>query len=152
MITIRDAMREEVPALLRLARSAGTLDLHTPYTYWTLTAAGIVLLALDDTRPVGLLTALRAADPARAFLWQVGLVPEARGRGIAARLLDTFRDRALAQGIDAVDLTIAADNTASFAMMHRFAQRHGLMLAATGETGDADGAMANETAYTINLA
>lgn len=146
--TIRQATPADVPALLALVQETGMLDLHTPYTYWTLTHAGLVLVAERDGRPVGLLTAMRALQPDRLFLWQVGLLAPLRGTGLAQRLLDTFLTQAQALGAHTVDLTIAPDNAASRAMMERCCARHGLSMAATGRTF---GTAIDETLFAIRL-
>ncbi|MCH7628652.1 MAG: GNAT family N-acetyltransferase [Proteobacteria bacterium] len=146
--SIRDATPADVPALLDLVRETGTLDLHTPYTYWTLTHAGLVLVAERDGRLVGLLTALRACEPDRLFLWQVGLLAALRGTGLAQRLLNAFLAHARALGTRSVDLTIAPGNAASRAMMERFCARHGLSMVATGETF---GPASEETLFVIGL-
>ncbi len=146
--TIRPATADDVPALLALVRDAGTLDLHTPYTYWTLAHAGLVLVAEQQGQPVGLLTALRALQPDRLFLWQVGLLAPVRGTGLAQRLLEAFLAQTQALGTHTVELTIAPDNTPSRAMMERFCARHGLSMVATGQTF---GTASDETLFAIQL-
>lgn len=148
---IRLATPADVPALLALVRDTGTLDLHTPYTYWTLTHSGLVLVAEHDGRLVGLLTALRGIAADHLFLWQVGLLAAMRGSGLAQALLDSMFDRARTLGIRAIDLTIAADNAASRRMIERFCARHALALESTGETGNTNGAMTNEELLRIAL-
>ncbi len=146
--TIRPAIADDVPALLALVRDAGTLDLHTPYTYWTLTHAGLVLVAEEQGHLVGVLTALRALEPDCLFLWQVGLLAHLRGTGLAQRLLDAFLTQAQALGTATVTLTIATDNTPSRAMMERFCARHGLSMMAGGQTF---GTASDETLFVIRL-
>lgn len=148
---IRTATPADVPALLDLVRDTGTLDLHTPYTYWALAHAGVILVAERDGVLVGLLTAMRAPEGSAMLLWQVGLRESERGTGLSQRLLDAFLDEARALGVGAVTLTIAEDNLASQGMMQRFAARHGLVLERIGDTGPAATAMALETLYRIKL-
>lgn len=147
-VTIRSATPADVPALLALVREVGTLDLHTPYTYWTLVHAGIVLLAEHEGRSAGLLTAMRARQPDRLFLWQVGLLRAMHGTGLAQRLLDAFLIEARTLGTRKIDLTIAPENHASRAMMDRFCSRHGLTMSSVGQTC---GPMAPETLLSITL-
>lgn len=146
--TIRPATPADVPALIALVQETGTLDLHTPYTYWTLTHAGLVLVAEREGQLVGLLTALRARAPDHLFLWQVGLLAPVRGTGLAQRLLDSFLMNARKLGARTVDLTIAPENAASRAMMERFCARHGLSMVTTGQTF---GTETDETLFTIGL-
>lgn len=148
---IRTATPADVPALLDLVRHTGTLDLHTPYTYWALAHAGVILVAERDGVLVGLLTAMRAPEGSVMLLWQVGLRESERGTGLSQRLLDAFLDEARALGVGAVTLTIAEDNLASQGMMQRFATRHGLVLERVGDTGPAATVMALETLYRLKL-
>lgn len=147
----RHATPADVPALLDLVRATGTLDLHTPYTYWALAHAGLVFVAERNGALVGLLSALRAPEGEAMLLWQVGLRESERGTGLSQRLLDAFFGQARALGVGTVTLTIADDNLASQGMMRRFAARHGLTLERVGDTASAAPAMALETLYRMKL-
>ncbi|WP_225205935.1 GNAT family N-acetyltransferase [Novosphingobium huizhouense] len=149
--TIRPATAADVPALLDLVRAAGTLDRHTPYTYWALVNAGLVLVAEREGALVGLLTAMRAVEGEAMLLWQVGLREAERGTGLSQRLLDAFLREAHGLGVGAITLTIAEDNRASLGMMRRFAERHGFALEPVGDTAPAASVMALETLYAMKL-
>ena len=70
------------------------------------------LLAEHDGAPAGLAWAKAdGADPAVAELFQVWVAPEARGQGIAARLLRTAIDWARERGFRAMTLGVTEGDT-----------------------------------------
>lgn len=120
-------------ALWRIARDSAVLDLNSPYAYllWCRDFAATSIVAEDTTGPVGFLTGyVRPDDPSVYLVWQVAVDRPARGRGLAASMLDrAFLD---AHGRDDrvrwLETTITDDNTASRTLFGRFAERHGAAL------------------------
>ena len=55
------------------------------------------------------------------MVWQVAVDEQHRGQGLARRMLDALVDR-LGDGVDHLETTIAADNTASIALFSSFAE------------------------------
>lgn len=51
---------------------------------------GLTLLALDDTKPTAMGGAFAPDDRPTVFVWGMWTAPEARGRGVGARLLDAL--------------------------------------------------------------
>lgn len=66
--------------------------------------------------------------PETLFVWQVAVAPEARGEGLALRMLDELLVRPAAAGASVLTTTITADNGASWALFEAFARRHGAIL------------------------
>jgi GNAT superfamily N-acetyltransferase len=75
---------------------------------------GISLLALDDGKPVGFVTAgtMYIADLGKRIGWvsQVGSDPAWRGRGVAAGLIASVMEACGREGFDAVGLHVNVDN------------------------------------------
>jgi ribosomal protein S18 acetylase RimI-like enzyme len=86
----------------------------------------IVLGAFDPelVAHVGLRREGRKKRAHKATLWGLYVAPEARGRGIGLRLLETLIDHAKkAPGLTVVELTVMADNTHAFALYQRLGFR-----------------------------
>jgi diaminobutyrate acetyltransferase len=115
-------------AMWHLARSVG-LDLNSPYAYVLLadefSASSIVAEAdvADGGEIVGFVMGFHPPrDPSTLFVWQIGVAPEARNRGIGARMLDELLARCGARWLEA---TVTPSNTASAALFQGTAVRHG---------------------------
>lgn len=120
-------------AMWRLARDTQVLDLNSSYAYllWGRDFARTSVLAADDGRPCGFVSGyLRPDEPGILMIWQVAVAEEARGRGLAGRMLDHLVDR-LRSGsapITHLETTITADNEASIALFTSLARRRGVEL------------------------
>lgn len=68
----------------------------------------------------------RPDDGATAFVWQMGVAGEARGRGLGAHLLAAWFARcARRSDVRFLEATVAPGNQASRALLSSFAARHG---------------------------
>lgn len=78
----------------------------------------IALIASDDMggteKPLGYLIALAAGED--ADLAAIGVLPAARRRGIAGRLLDALRETARAAGLAGIVLEVDAANSAAIGL------------------------------------
>lgn len=87
------------------------------------------VLAERGGKLLGWISAYRPpATPDRLFVWQVAVHPDARGEGLAARMLDELIARPAAAGAETLTTTITEDNPASWALFEAFARRHGATL------------------------
>ncbi|MFJ4470313.1 diaminobutyrate acetyltransferase [Streptomyces sp. NPDC089424] len=116
-------------AFWRLAKESGTLDLNSAYSYllWCRDFAGTSAVArAADGEAVGFVTGfLRPDRPGTLLVWQVAVDSAQRGRGLAARMLDTLTARVAAEhGLTSVETTITPGNTASERLFASFAARH----------------------------
>ncbi len=66
--------------------------------------------------------------PERLFVWQVAVHANARGKGLALKMLDALVQRPSAAGATTLTTTITADNQASWRLFQAFADRHGATL------------------------
>ncbi|WP_346011766.1 diaminobutyrate acetyltransferase [Streptomyces sp. SID3343] len=112
---VRDGAR-----LWRLARDSRTLDLNSSYSYllWCRDFAQTSVVARQaDGEIVGFVTGYVRPDlPDSLMVWQVAVAESARGRGVAAHMLDTLVQRRLGHGQRYVETTITLDNAASIAL------------------------------------
>ena len=122
-LVFRTARTADGPTLWELAKSSG-LDENSPYAYllWTEYFGDTTVVAIDDDRPVGFVTAFaRPDEPESVFVWQIGVDDAHRRRGIAGALLDELVERC---GADHLEATVTPSNTASETLFRRFADRH----------------------------
>lgn len=129
------------------------LALHTPYTYWFMLSRDPKLCQglFDGDRLVGAVLAVPiSAD--EAFVWQIGVRPEARGRGLGANLLHhSFRAMRL-NGISKAETTIDDRNHASLAVFTNAVQAVGGTVTKAGDIHCVDGsgtAVDSESLYRI---
>lgn len=138
-LVVRAPRTSDGAAMWRLARDTGSLDLNSSYAYLLLADhfSATCRVAFLDDRPVGFLSAyLLPADPSRLFVWQVAVDEQARGRRVAARMLDAVVDET--PGVTSLATTVTEDNAASRRLFARFAARRGATLRETTgyEAGD----------------
>ncbi len=131
--TLRPATAADAVTLHTLARSCPPLDVHTHYTYWVLASqfGDLCTIAEVDGEPAGLVTTVLRED--RAFLWQIGMIAEQRGTGLAARALDRTVAALRATGARSLSVSIAPDNRPSLRTFQKLAARLGTELATVGD-------------------
>ncbi|NLU67457.1 diaminobutyrate acetyltransferase [Streptomyces sp. HNM0574] len=120
---------EDGAAIWRIARDSGTLDLNSSYSYllWCRDFAATSVVARGaDSEPVGFITGyVRPQQPRTLLVWQVAVDAAARGRGLAAAMLDGLTARVAEEaGVDRVETTVTPDNVASNRLFTSYAQRH----------------------------
>lgn len=110
---IRNASHEDGKLMRWLAKECGTLDLHTPYTYWVNANyfAQSCFIMEKDGEPVGYLMAIDT--PETVFAWQIGVKKEFRGQGLSFGLIEACVDYARSVKKN-VEVTIAKENLASY--------------------------------------
>ena len=121
---------EDGAVIWRIARDSGTLDLNSSYSYllWCRDFAATSVVARDaDGTPVGFITGyLRPESPRTLLIWQVAVDAAARGRGLAAAMLDGLSRRTAEElGTEGIETTVTPDNTPSNRLFTSYAQRHG---------------------------
>ena len=123
----RSAVAADGASLWRLVQATGTLDANTPYAYLLLASdfGRTCLVAEQDGHVVGAVIGYHPPEQAdTAFVWQVGLLPALRGKGLA--LLQRWIALPANQRCQWVSATVADDNAASQALFKRFAALHGV--------------------------
>lgn len=112
------------PLLWDLARRVG-LDENSPYAYvlWSHCFASTSVVADVDGELRGFVTGFRVPDRTDTlFVWQVGVVPEARGAGLAADMLVELTARC--PWLRYLEATVTPSNAASAALFRSFGARH----------------------------
>jgi L-2,4-diaminobutyric acid acetyltransferase len=125
MVTIRPVVESDAATLLALAKQCPPLDVHTPYTYWTLSRyfGGTSFVAEVDGRAVGFITSVVSGST--LFVWQIGLLAEHRGSGAAGSLLEAVHRRAVELGLSDIETTITASNGPSNGLFRAYAEKYG---------------------------
>lgn len=126
-ITFRAPAAADAVALWRLARDSGSLDLNSPYAYllWCTDFVDTSVVAGPEERDdevVGFVGGYRPpTDLDHAFVWQVAVASDQRGRGLGRRLLQAFLARPGNRDARWLTATVTPDNAASLALFEGFA-------------------------------
>ena len=139
-VGVRAPSHDEGALLWEIARDAGNLDLNSPYAYMMTCRNFQNTCAIAEIygMPAGFVMAHRPASrPHVLFVWQIAVLPEFRGFGIAKRLLDGLLDRDVNAGVRTIEATVSPSNTASAALFTAFANdRNAKLDMRTGFTAD----------------
>jgi diaminobutyrate-2-oxoglutarate transaminase len=114
--------------LWRLAGACGTLEVNSPYTYLMLSDhfAETCVIAERDGAAVGFVAAfIVPGRPDTIFVWQVGVAPQGRGRGLGKAMLAALLKRPGCAGIRYLEATVTPSNHASEALFRAFARDRG---------------------------
>jgi L-2,4-diaminobutyric acid acetyltransferase len=117
-------------AMWRIARSVD-LDANSQYKYLLFCRdfTDTSVVARLGSGPVGFVTGYRRPHATDTlFVWQVGVLPAFRGRGIAGQMLDYLHGTLGVSGVAHVEATVTPRNTASLRLFTGFATRHGANL------------------------
>ena len=123
----RSAVPADGASLWRLVQATGSLEPNTPYAYLLLASdfGRTCLVSEQDGQVVGAVIGYHPPEQAdTAFVWQVGLLPALRGKGLGLELLQRWIALPANQACQWVTATVADDNRASQALFQRFAALH----------------------------
>lgn len=113
-------------AVWRLVASCPPLDRNSLYCNLLQCAdfSDTCLLAERHGRPVGWVSGYLPPDrPRTLFIWQVAVLPEARGLRLARSLILGLLDRPSCEAVDHVEATITAENEASWSLFASIADQ-----------------------------
>lgn len=124
-VTFRIPRAEDGPAVTALIAGCPPLDLNSAYcnllqcTHF----ADSCIIAEQQGQVIGWISGYHLpADPTRYFLWQVAVAQLARGKGLAARMIDELLARPAMKGVTRLITTITRENEASWALFHAYAR------------------------------
>jgi diaminobutyrate acetyltransferase len=118
------------PAIWRLARDCGELDLNSSYAYllWCRDFAATSVVARIDGGLAGFVTGFRRPQtPDTLLVWQVAVDERCRGRRLGRRMLDALIDGP-GEPPRWLETTVSPGNTASDRMFSSFAAGRGAEL------------------------
>lgn len=130
-IGIRAPSHDEGALMWEIARAAETLDLNSPYAYMLQCRNFQSSCAIAELygRPAGFVVAHRISDrPDVLFVWQIAVLADFRGFGIARRMLDDVLARAANAGVRTLEATVTPSNKASAALFASFSRSRGATL------------------------
>jgi len=129
---LRAPRPRDAASIWRLAESERQLDANSPYAYLLLCdhfADTGVVAEDEDGETLGFVLGYRVPErPDTVFVWQVGVAPAARGRGLGGRLLLALLARPGCRGVRALEATVTPGNAPSRALFAGLAQRLGSAL------------------------
>lgn len=128
VITLRAPESADGPNLHKLINACKPLDENSMYcnllqcTHF----ADTCVAAEKDGKLVGFISGYLPPKQADTlFVWQVAVSKEARGHGLAKRMLDDLLNREATENVRFIETTITPDNDASWAMFRGYAYKHG---------------------------
>lgn len=126
-IHLRPPILEDGKAVHELIQRCPPLDVNSSYNYFLLCShfRDTCVVAEANNRIVGFLSAyLIPSSPETLFIWQVAVDEQARGLGLAGRMLDDVVARPACADIRALETTISPSNHSSRRVFERFAEKH----------------------------
>lgn len=127
MITLRQPRVEDGAAMCRLVQETPPLDPNSCYAYLLLCThfSDTSIVAEDENELVGFVSAYRPpTDPDVLFVWQVGVKPVARGKGLAKNMIQTLLDRDTCDSVNFLEATVTPSNVASQTLFRSLANDH----------------------------
>ena len=126
---LRSPSVDDGAAIWELVRESGTLEPNTCYAYLLLAThfAPTCLIAARGGEQVGFVLAYRPpARPEVIFVWQIGVRPDCRGRGLAKRMLHALVRRPACADATYLEATVGVSNRGSDRLFRGFARERGV--------------------------
>ncbi|MDQ0300826.1 L-2,4-diaminobutyric acid acetyltransferase [Salibacterium salarium] len=104
-----------------------TLDLNSSYKYIMMCEffAETCVVAKEKDELVGFVTAFIPPEKQdTVFVWQVGVDPSQRGKGLASRLINDLVQRVSDKNVEYLEATVTPSNEASQALFKKVARTH----------------------------
>ena len=124
----------DAPKITQLIASSPPLDTNSAYCdlLQCTDFRETCILAERGEKLLGWISGYRPpVSPERFFIWQVAVASEARGEGLALKMLGQLLNRPAVSGASMLTPTLTEDNGASWALFRAFARRHGATLTKT---------------------
>lgn len=129
-IKLRKPRLEDGMDLFELVERCPPLDLNSSYckflqcSHFADTAVAATIVSATETeRLVGFVSGyLKPSEKGVWFVWQVAVDQEARGCGLAKRMIKSVLERASSADVQFIETTITPDNEASWALFRSLAK------------------------------
>lgn len=146
-ISIIQATPSDHTLIKELASSCAPLDQHTGYTYWTLLRynSDTCFIAYNDNTPIGFITGF--CKEQTGFIWQIGVLPDYRKKGISGLLIATMVRRFKSLGASRIETTIDKSNKASYKAFQSYCKTNNIIMRAIADSNMYE----NEIIYEILL-
>ncbi len=118
-VTFRSPTADDGADVWKIVASCQPLDRNSVYCNLLQCTdfADTCVLAERHGQPVGWVSAYRPPDsPETLFIWQVAVMPEARGLGLAKRMVMALLERPACKTVTHIKTTITPDNEASWSL------------------------------------
>ncbi|MDX1650466.1 MAG: diaminobutyrate acetyltransferase [Myxococcota bacterium] len=125
-VEVRTPRPEDARDVTELVRRVAKLDANSPYAYLLLCShfADTGLVRREGGRLVAFVLGYRPPGrPDTYFLWQVGVDPACRGRGLAGRMVIDLLRRLEPRGVRFLEATVTPSNEPSAALFRGVARR-----------------------------
>lgn len=125
LITLRRPVAEDGMDLFELVQRCAPLDSNSSYCNLLQCShfAETAVAATRDNQLVGFVSGyLKPSDESVWFVWQVAVDTEARGCGLAKRMLQSVLNRASLSQVQYIETTITPDNDASWGLFTSLAK------------------------------
>jgi L-2,4-diaminobutyric acid acetyltransferase len=132
---IRSLKPQDIGTVRELIDYCKPLDLHTPFTYWILSEYfnNTCLVLEDDDIIVGYTGGMKSSSLDGVFyLWQIGLMPDYRGKGYFSMLLDSIVEEVKRLGCHSLEFSVLSDNYQSINAFSNYAKKKGLPMKKRG--------------------
>ena len=126
MIDLRQPLSEDGSKIFKLISQCPPLDTNSLYCNLLqcshFSSTSVVAIAQGEV--VGFISAYIIPDrPHVLFVWQVAVGTQARGQGLATRMLQHLLDRPLCKDVSHLETTITESNQASWALFNRLSSQ-----------------------------
>jgi diaminobutyrate acetyltransferase len=128
---IRNVCASDVSEIRKLVKACEPLTLHTAITY------GVLFRSFPDTCFVvetsgqlsGFISSIRGtAHPEAIYVWQIGVIPSERGKGLSFQLIDSVAIAARRIGCSLLQVGIEPSNDQSLSVFRAYARKKGQLL------------------------
>lgn len=122
---LREPRKSDAAAIHRLISDCPPLDLNSVYTYLLLSehfSPTCVVAGTDESMEGFISGYIRPDQPNVLFVWQVAVHADARGTGLAGRMLAELLQRDHLSAVEYIETTVGPENRASRAMFASLAR------------------------------